>query len=606
MMNDEQEPRLTDWIQSAAVENPRAKRLWILKVVLLGMVAVLLVPFIAPTVGRIAAGLRYPYQMDSEEGFVCWQAWQLRHGHNIFRRLDSPPYVAATYGPLYPLINAALLWGKTPTLLSGRLIAALSVVAICLFMAMTIWRETRQILAALLGPLLFLNSYDVYQWLPFYRVDFPALALGMAGLWLLTWHGHLAREKSWAGCPCHAVGWRWRGACACFVAMAFTRQVELAPFVAAWLYLLLTNRPAAWRLLRNVGGWGLGIAAALTLATRGQFLVHNIYYNANPFSLWQIKTVIVGRYLEDGRFIGGHFYNFNRFFAAAVVVCLIWFLLERLRQYLQERGTGILPVNDHGQDAHATWGMLDLFALYAAVASFGILGLGKIGAAMNYLIEPKAAWSLFIALVLGKTIRPSAATGMVLGRRAVFIPVAVVLAFHALEFLCSSTFVPAVRYWLRHNPQGAVARFVETPFVHAYILSRPQIIFASDTRNPTVADLINGHRIVEVLRQTEGPVFCEHAVFAMRAGKPVYIQPFIVKELAAEGKWDQRPVVEALRKKEFALLVTTEDITKDGFFFHYTREMVEAMREAYRLRETLNGSATGTSVFTYYVFEPRR
>jgi hypothetical protein len=77
-----------------------------------------------------------------------------------------------------------------------------------------------------------------------------------------------------------------------------------------------------------------------------------------------------------------------------------------------------------------------------------------------------------------------------------------------------------------------------------------------------------------------------------------------MKELAAEGKWDQTPVIAALRKKQFSLLVTTENITKNGFFFHYTREMVEAMREAYRLRETLNGGPTGPSVFAFYVFEP--
>jgi len=611
-MSDEQKPGAMDQIEPAVAEDPRARRLWVLKVVLLGVIVVLLAPFLVPTAGRIAAGLRYPYQMDSEEGFVLWQAWQLRHGHNIFRPLDAPPYVAATYGPLYPLIGAGLLWGKAPAFFGGRLIVALSVAAICVLMAMIIWRETRQVLAALLGPLLFLNSYDVYQWLPFYRVDFPALALGMAGLWLLAWHGHLAREKSWAGCPCYS-GWRWRAACACFVAMVYTRQVELAPFVAAWLYLLLTDRPTAWRLLRNVVGWGLGIAAVLTLLTRGQFLVHNIYYNANVFSLWQLKTVLVGRYLDDGRFIGGHFYNFNRFFVIALVVCLIWFLIEKLGS------TGFQPAGNHGQDARATpnnrrqdacateeWGRLGLFALYAVVASFGVLGLGKIGAAMNYLIEPKAAWALFVALVLGRTIRPSPVTGRILGHRPVFVPIAFVLVFHAIEFLCSSTFVPAVRYWLLSgNPGGLVVRFVELPSVRSYILSRPQVLLARDTADPMATDLINNDRIVELLRQAKEPVFCEQAIWPMRAGRSVYIQPFILSQLARERKWDQAPVIEALRQKQFTLLVTTEDITKEGFFFHYTREMIEAIREAYRLRETLGGGTTAPSLFTYYIYEPR-
>jgi hypothetical protein len=597
-MNNKQQAEAQRAIEPASREGRRAAWLTALKTALLGLLVALLVPFVWPTVGRMAAGLRYPYQLDSEEGFVCWQAWQLRHGHSIFRRLDSPPYVAATYGPLFPLVSAALLWGKTPAMFGGRLIVALSVLAICIVMGMILWQETRQAMAALLGPLLFFNSYDVYQWLPFYRVDFPALALGMVGLWLLTAGKKTAGGDRLTTCP---TGWRWRAACACFVAMVYTRQVELAPLIAAWFYLMLRDRPAAWRLLRNVGGWGMGIAAVLTLATRGQFLVHNVYYNANPFSLWQIKTVLVGRTLENGRFIGGHFYNFNRFFAIAVIVSLLWFLLERIRPISEESEIASQPASNHGQDGQAAWGMMGLFALYAVVASFGVLGLGKIGAAMNYLIEPKAAWSLFVAMALGKTIRPSATTGKVLGRRAVFVPVAVVLVFHAAEFVCSSTFIPMIR----RLPNNAVARFVLTPRnVRAYLASRPQVLFAGDTRNPTVADRINGDRVVEMLRTTSGPVFCEHAILAMRADTPVYIQPFIMKELALEGKWDQTPVVEALRRKEFALVVTTEDITKDGFFFHYTREMVEAMRASYRLRETLDGGPAGASVFTYYVFEP--
>ena len=624
-MNDEQQPGAAT---AAGGEDPRAKRLWVLKVALLTAIVAILGPFVVPTVGRIAAGLQYPYQMDSEEGFVLWQAWQLRHGQNIFRPLDSPPYVAATYGPLYPLICAATLWGKVPAFFGGRAIVALSVIAICIFMALIIWSETRQPLAVLLGPLLFLNSYDVYQWLPFYRVDFPALALGMAGLWLLTRPRTAAKEDGLEGdrLEAYSTKWLWRAACACFVAMVYTRQVELAPFVTALFYFWIVDRSRAWRLLRNVGGWGLGIAAVLTLLTRGQFLVHNIYYNANPFSLWQLKTVLVGSYRDDGRFIGGHFSNLNRFFAVAVVVCLIWYVVERLRRsgtgngriscqpvphrpdaHATDGSTGFQSANEHRQDGCSTdeWGHLDLFALYAVIASFGVLGLGKIGAAMNYLIEPKAAWSLFVALVLGKTIRPLPTTGHVLGYRPVFVPVAFVLALHAMEFLCSSTFVPIVQYWLRRNPESAMARFIGQPGVRNYLASRPQVLFAGGTANPTAADFVNGDRIVEMLRRTDGPVLCEHAILAMRAGKPVYSQPFIMKELAIEGKWDQTPVVAALRQKQFALLVTTEDITKEGFFFHYTNEMVAAMREAYRLRETLDGGPAALSVFTYYIFEPR-
>ena len=581
-----------------AGERRRAKREWVLKIVLLGGITVLLVLFLAPTANRITAGLRYPYQMDKEEGFVLWQAWQLRHGHNIFRPLNSPPYVAATYGPLYPLVSAAFLWGKTPSFFGGRLIAALSVIAICFFMAGIIWRETGQALAALLGPLLFLNSYEVYQWLPFYRVDFSALALGMAGLWLLSSDARADGEDEQAA---RSRKRRWRVACACFVAMVYTRQVELAPLLAALIYFFLTDRPAGWRLLRNVAGWGLGIAAVLTLLTRGQFLVHNIYYNANEFSAWQLKTVLVGRTLENGRFIGGHFYLFNRFLTVALLVSLAWFVLERFAPHANEPPAE--PATNGGRDE---WGHLSLFALYAVVASIGILGLGKTGAAMNYLIEPRAAWALFIALVVGRTIRPSPATGRVFGRRPIFFPVAIVLLLHAFEFVCSSTVFPAFGPYLLGMESGrGPARLIQQPAIRSYILTRPQVLLSRENRNPNRRDVINGDQVVEALRQARGPVFCEQPIFPMLVGQDIYIQPFIMSELAREGKWDQTPAIKAIRQKHFALLVTTEDIVKEGFFFSYTDEMVAAIREAYRLSETMGGPPTEPPIFTHYLFEPR-
>ncbi|MBM3334026.1 hypothetical protein FJY63_05135 [Candidatus Sumerlaeota bacterium] len=566
------------------IEKALSGRARLAKVALLGAVVVLLAPFTVPTVERIVGGLRYPYQMDSEEGLVLWYAWQLRHGHNVFRQLDSPPYVAATYGPVYPLACAATLWGKESDFFGGRLIAALSVGAICVLMALIVWRQTRQVLPVVLGLLLFLNSYDVYQWLPFYRVDFPALALGLAGLWLIA--GQKAEGKRLKGL---------RAASLCFVAMVYTRQVEVAPLLAALIYLFLHKRDMGWRLLRNVGAAALAIAVVLTALTRGQFLLHNVYYNMNPFDTWQLKRLV------------NHAYTFNRFFIVASLVAMIWFVMERFRHHVEsersETGT------DNGGNNIAAredqWGALDLFALYAAISTLDVLGLGKIGAATNYLIEPKAAWSLFIALVLGKTIRPSMTTGRVIGRQPVFMPVAFVLLLHGIEFLCSSTAIRVLPASLlgeqdRVSPAGTQG----ISFVRDYLRSRPQILYAPACRNPGPADLVSNDRIVEMVREADEPVFCEHTIWPLMAGKAVYIQPFIMQELAKEGKWDQTPVVEALRQKRFSLVITTEDIRKDVFFWHYSREMIAAMREAYALGDLFGGTTPGT-LFTYYVFVPR-
>ena len=568
-------PESTPPVSGAIAHEPAPRRAPLLRAILIGLILALLAPILVPTATRIAAGLRYPYQMDSEEGFVLWQAWQLRQGRNIFRPLDEPPYVAATYGPAYPLLGAATLWGAKPSFFGGRLIAALSVAAICALMALITWQLTRQALAAALGPFLFLNTFDVYQWLPFYRVDFTALAIGLAGLWLLVRDG---RRRPW----------RFRAACACFVAMVYTKQVEVAPFVATFVYLLAIDRARAWRLLRNVALWGLAIAAVLTLATRGQFLVHNVYYNANPFSTWQL-----GRML-------GHVYRLQRFFLLALAVCLITcaVALWRSRRATDHADAG------PGAPNEAPSAGTGLFAIYAIVASIGLLGLGKIGAATNYIIEPKAAWSLFLALVVGAWLRRTASTPRRLARPIAFYAVAILLVLHSFEFLLSSTL--HVTQWARFLAhEGAAARFVRREPVLRYLAARPPTLAAPANRNPTIVDRVNGDRIVDLMRARPGPIFSEHAILPMLAGHEVYIQPFIMSQLAREGKWDQAPVVRALREARFPLIASTEDVTSDDFLFHYTKEMAEAIREAYR-RSAVAGDTSGRpSTFRHYLFEPK-
>ena len=105
-------------------------------------------------------------------------------------------------------------------------------------------------------------------------------------------------------------------------------------------------------------------------------------------------------------------------------------------------------------------------------------------------------------------------------------------------------------------------------------------------------------------RAAPEPVFCEHAIYPMLAGHAVYIQPFIMSQLAREEKWDQAPVVRALREGRFSVLTTTEDVLGSGFTFHYTDKMRSAMRESYRLTETLgNPKEQKQGLFGHYILE---
>jgi hypothetical protein len=55
------------------------------------------------------------------------------------------------------------------------------------------------------------------------------------------------------------------------------------------------------------------------------------------------------------------------------------------------------------------------------------------------------------------------------------------------------------------------------------------------------------------------PVASEQMTLLMRAGKPVIFEPAIATELAALGQWDETPLIEMIRSRGFAFMITGDD-----------------------------------------------
>jgi hypothetical protein len=100
-----------------------------------------------------------------------------------------------------------------------------------------------------------------------------------------------------------------------------------------------------------------------------------------------------------------------------------------------------------------------------------------------------------------------------------------------------------------------------------------------------------------VVMAQPGAVIADEPITLLRAGKPVLYQPFIMAQLAREGKWDPAPFIASLRGGEFDALLTTVDLETPGESVGWTADMKSAAMETYRFVDVIPRQR-GT-LFTY-------
>ena len=310
------------------------------KIMLLMFLSLAVVIFLAHAL--MAVCHRYP--LDYGEAPLVDQAMRLAAGRNIYRPdISSPPYTISNYPPLYILSMAPYVGLFGPSFLMGRVISTLCGLASAAFLALIIYADTEDRLAAVVTAALFLAFPYVVGWSPLARVDMLALAFSTAGLYVVA---------------------RWpttrRGlvvSALLLVAAIYTRQsYALAAPLAAFVWLWTQDRRQALRLAALVGGTGLGLFLILNVLTRGGFYFNVVTANVNEFDIERLER---------------HWRNLRK----AIPILLIFggaFLFlapRRLRSW-------------------------PLLVPYLVGATLSALTIGKIGSNVNYLLELCAALSL--------------------------------------------------------------------------------------------------------------------------------------------------------------------------------------------------------------------
>jgi hypothetical protein len=367
-------------------------------------------------------------------------------------------------------------------------------------------------------------------------------ALFLCNLYVLVW-APLARVDMLGLALSLAGLWlvyrRWRSrlylgmAVLCLVAATYTRQS----------YLLAAPLAAAAWLWHNdrrkcIGFVAVFVVAAGTIFAGLDFLTRGGFY-LNTVWVYLRASYVPGQVLAQGW-----------------ALLLVWPLgialagiaiADALRPVANSTGRA---KGEHRSPAFVRFGLLP----YTVAAVLAALTVGKVGSDVNYLLELVAALSIWAGLSLTwwskrRRLTRSVASALLVAQ----VALSLVLAWKAVGV----NLVTQWRHLADYDRVFAEVRAV-TPF------------------GPVLADA--------------------HLGMVVRAGQPLYFQPFDYSRLAASGAWDPAPLVAQIRARRFPLILLDSRGTAT-FDERWPPEVVAAIDQSYVPVE---------QVQRLTVYEPRR
>lgn len=190
-----------------------------------------------------------------------------------------------------------------------------------------------------------------------------------------------------------------------------------------------------------------------------------------------------------------------------------------------------------------------LAAPYLLGAVVSAMTIGKIGSNVNYLLELSAALCLAVGLVFawmrqkGQTAESKAA------RISWQLAAAGLAAILAVQV-----------FWAANNHGGYEQYLRQKTSLH--------------TQNEVLLGLIE---------QSSGPVLTgEHMGLLALTGRPIYYQPFEMKQLSDSGVWDQSPFLAELESGQYPLILMYRPMGNNVHERRWTPEMLALIAAHYR------------------------
>jgi hypothetical protein len=302
-------------------------------------------------------GVTFPYQLDYGEGPILQIALEGARGRSMYPPVDEPPYIVASYVPVYYALCALGVRLTGPSFLFGRLLSLVGCLSIAVCAGLVVWGQTRHRFASLLAGGLILAMPHFMVWGTFMRVDVLALAFAVGGFCLFL------RRRATVGMSSFALG-------------VLTRRTTVAALAAAFLHH--AREHGMWRAARVFAVQAsiiAGLFVAAVLATGGG-LYHQLYLHTAT----SVGEAWTWEQLRSLLWVPGNPCPLKLWpaYFAVTLVAAVWSAFHRPSRVL---------------------------LAYFLLACLVFLTGGRIGSAHNYLLEPTAAGAMLFGVMWAELSR---------------------------------------------------------------------------------------------------------------------------------------------------------------------------------------------------------
>jgi hypothetical protein len=481
-------------------------------------------------VGAEMWNIQRAFSLNYAEGHVLWMAMQMGDRHLAYQRVDRPPYVAYPYTPLYMLTVRLLSRGSL--LMTGRWLSTGSALALAWILAWTIFE-------CLPGhcPVawkLASAGFGAIVPLTVDNVIFCASLMRVDVLALLLSFAGLAVFITKGRKPVGQFV-----AVALFVLAVFTKQTALPAPAACLIAGLLASR--RWTIRAYSFGGLLGIAglAGFTGVFGKLFLWHIFIYAGGPYSL--------------GR---GLFAIFEHLRANMPMAVLAAAVALQLASRATAARVGWVRFCQHRLSSDRYDRATIIGCLYWVLATLWLLTIGNDGADVNYFLD----WDTGCGFLAGLFLFRLLATWKV-----------------------------------RSAPSaGSVTPSLLVAGVLLFSLGNATIAFPGPhARADRALEDAQAARIVQLIRETPGPVFSDDPLLCLMGEKPLVIEPATVNFMRRLGRWDERPFVMMLEQRVFGLIIAGDIANRQRF----SPAQIKAIETAYMPAERIG---------EYSIYRPRQ
>ncbi|MCY4019751.1 MAG: hypothetical protein OXG39_10125 [Chloroflexi bacterium] len=485
----------------------------------------------------------FPFDYDQGEGFELRDAVLFSQGQLPYRDTEVYPFYSSNYPPLYHLLGAPLVWIFGPAYWYGRILSFLASLVSACAIGYAVYRDGhRHLWLAALSGLAFLASNFVYHIGPLFRQHTLMVALETAAIVILA-RAFPGRDKRGI-----ALG------LLLLICAGYTKQLAAITAVAAFAWMFLRQPRAALPWAAAFIGFGALIFLWLNLASNGHWWTQTIVANVNQFHPFQAFGLFVLWFQLHGFLL----------VPAGLLICYETYF-DRLSIY-------------------AIWFLFT--ALLGGIAS------GAWGAGDSYFTTSIAAACILSGICLSRSLKAARRSPPWL-QRVLDGPAWPILLLAPLLYLGYA------RATLKMPTGGAFAPLAS--FLRVEPNTRESFYDSASFDVPGYANIgyfvseedeAAGRRIVDLIKESEGPVLSEEAGFAFLANRDVVSNPTQLRNLYLAGSFHGDRLIEMIETYQFGLVILRAQF--------YPTPILQAIGRAYEHWQTVRMNR-----FDYLILRPK-